>query len=136
MFTSIISKYESILEFKKMIFLIIQIAFFLLLATLIGIGLGWWFAKNKNNDKFLYDKDVAMIENKRRLDQCHKENAKLRREAKQYKEQLEKVEAQVKMSNDVNLAEKLEVANARIQALMDEVQIRDDMISALEKKQK
>ena len=119
-----------------MIFLITQIAFFLLLATLIGVGLGWWFAKSKNNAEPIYDEDVAMIENKRRLDQCHKENAKLRREAKQYKEQLEKIKAQAEIGDDEGLAEKLEAANAQIQALMDDVQMRDDMIAALEKNQK
>ncbi len=116
-----------------MFYLIAQIASFLLIATVLGVGLGWWFAKNKQPAEIEYDEDKALIEHKHRLDKCHKENAKLRREAKQHKEQLEKLNAQINIAGDDNLAEKLEAANAQIQALMDDVQMRDDMIIALEK---
>jgi len=109
-----------------------QIALFLLLAMVIGIFIGWRFIGSKPEEAEV-DQSEELIASKRRLDQCHRENAKLRRASKQHKDELEKINKQMAMEGDADIAAQLEAANAQIQALMDDVQMRDDMITALEK---
>lgn len=116
-----------------MIYLITQIALYLLLAVLFGVLIGWKFFAGKQAPVEL-DESEALIASKRRLDQCHRENAKLRRSAKRQKDELEKITKQMEVTDGSELASELEAANAQIQALMEDVQMRDDMIAALEKK--
>jgi len=116
-----------------MIYLIAQVALFLLLAVVLGVLLGRWFWGRQGQEPVEFDETREMIEGKRRLDQCHNENVKLRRELKQSKDNLDRIDQHASMGDDGHLASQLEAANAQIQALMDDVQVRDDMISALEK---
>ena len=116
-----------------MIYLITQIALFLLIAVMLGVFIGWKFLAGKQG-AVEADETEALIASKRRLDQCHQENAKLRRASRQQKDELEKMTKQMKMADSNELASELEAANAQIQALMDDVQMRDDMITALENK--
>lgn len=116
-----------------MVYLITQIALFLLLAVLMGLFIGWWFWARGEQPVAESSNDIEVIESKRRLDQCHRENAKLRREGKQYKDDLDRLNARIAMDDDGDLAAKLDVANAKIQALMEDVQMREDTIAVLEK---
>lgn len=119
-----------------MLYLISQIALFLALAVILGVISGWWFwGRNAAVADPVLDEDKALIDSKRRLDQCISENAKLRREGKRYKEDLDRLQKS-EPADEHHLTEQLEAANAQIQALMDDVQMRDDMILALEKNQK
>ena len=113
-----------------MFYLAIHMALFLLAATLTGIGIGWWLNHLKGRN--LYD---ASLENdtfslKHRLDKCFDENALLRRNLKDADKKIRKLgkkPAQAKDGgSDDSLQEKLAV-------LMDDLQMRDDTIIALEK---
>lgn len=115
-----------------MIYLTMQIALFLLVAVVLGVFIGWIFLAAKH-EKVEPDQNEDLIASKRRLDQCHQENAKLRRASKQHKDELERINKQAAIGEGNNLATELEAANAQIQALMEDVQVRDDMITALEK---
>lgn len=116
-----------------MTYLVIEIALFLLIAVVLGVLVGWWLGKRNKHVAPSYDSDIEVLEGKRRLDRCHREKVVLRRERKQYKEELEKLNKQKSMGDNDNLIATLDAANAQIQALMDDVQMRDDMITALEK---
>lgn len=119
-----------------MAYLVAEIALFLLIAVVLGVLVGWLVGKQKEQTAPSYDDDIEVLEGKRRLDRCHREKAVLRRERKQYKEDFEKLNKQASMGDNDNLIATLDAANAQIQALMDDVQIRDDMITALEKNKK
>jgi len=114
-----------------MIYLIAQIAVFLLLAALMGVLLGWWFWGRQQAE--LSDNSEELIEGKRRLERCHNKNAKLRRELKQCRDDLDKLSHQIEVGDKTELLHQLEDANAQIQALMEDVQMRDDMIIVLQK---
>jgi sulfur carrier protein ThiS len=68
------------------------------------------------------------------LEQCHRDNATLRRDLKEAEDKLEKL--QVRMENtentDGDMLEKLETAEIRVQALLEDLQMRDDTIAVLE----
>jgi septal ring factor EnvC (AmiA/AmiB activator) len=115
-----------------MIYLIAQIALFLLLAVLSGVLVGWWFWGRKQCIE-QPDNSEEIIEGKRRLDQCHNKNAKLSRDLKQCRDDLDKLSHQIEVGDKAELLCQLEDANAQIQALMEDVQMRDDMIIVLQK---
>ena len=114
-----------------MIYLALEMAVFLILAALAGLVLGWWanYLRTKNNkvnlEEFV-EEDLFAIKN--RLDQCFDDNTKLRRDLKSSNQKLEKV-SKPKSQNDSapksNLSDKIKV-------LMDDLQLRDDTILALE----
>ena len=114
-----------------MIYLALEMAVFLILAALAGLVLGWWanYLRTKNNKVNLEEfvgEDLFAIKN--RLDQCFDDNTKLRRDLKSSNQKLEKV-SKPKSQNDSapksNLSDKIKV-------LMDDLQLRDDTILALE----
>lgn len=118
-----------------MIYLVAQISLFILIATLLGALLGWWFRGRKQGES-ASSFDEHSLEDKRRLEQCRREAAALRREAKAQQEMIDRFSHQKSSaphSDDGHLRTQLENAQAKISALMEEVQLRDDTILALQK---
>ncbi|MEE9351176.1 MAG: hypothetical protein V3U78_02855 [Thiotrichaceae bacterium] len=114
-----------------MIYLALQMALYLILAALAGVGIGWWSNQLRNRshsvETSIEEEDVFAIKN--RLDTCFDDNAKLRRELKSNKNQLQKhTKDKISVENSASdsLREKIEV-------LMDDLQLRDDTISVLER---
>lgn len=114
-----------------MVYLITQITLFIFIAAALGVILGWWFWGKKAITGIPLDEES--IETKRKLEQCRRESAALRREAKAQQETIDRFSRQKVELNDESIAAQLESAQARIQALLDEVQLRDDTIHALQK---
>lgn len=115
-----------------MFFLILQMAFLLIIALSIGVILGWWLSKLKTKQALVNATPTIEATRgeqfalKNQLNKCFDENATLRRELKSTKEDLAKgkvTKGGIKQPDD-NLQEKFNV-------LMDDLQIRDDTISAL-----
>ncbi len=116
-----------------MFFLVLQMAFLLVIALLIGVILGWWLNKLKTR-QLIADANPTIDATqgqqfalKNQLNKCFEDNAVLRRELKAARENAEK--AKISTTNnqyDENLQEKFNV-------LLDDLQLRDDTISALTK---
>ena len=117
-----------------MFFLILQMAFLLIISIFIGVTLGWWLNKLKTKQAIANANptiDATQGEQfalKSQLNKCFEDNSVLRRELKTAKETLEKAKTSKASASpqDVNLQEKINV-------LMDDLQLRDDTISALSK---
>ncbi len=117
-----------------MFFLILQMAFLLIIALFIGVILGWWLNKLKIKQSIADANptiDATQGEQlalKSQLNKCLDENSMLRRDLKMAKDNLIKGKTNDEGSNNQaennNLAEKFNV-------LMDDLQIRDDTISSL-----
>ncbi len=114
-----------------MIYLALQMALYLILAALAGVGIGWWSNQLRNRshsvEPLIEEEDVFAIKN--RLDKCFDDNAKLRRDIKSNNSQSQKRtqgDASVQNNSSDSLREKIEV-------LMDDLQLRDDTISVLER---
>ncbi len=117
-----------------MVFLILQMAFLLIIALSIGVILGWWLNKLKVKQAIADATptiDATQREQlalKSQLNKCLDESAMLRRDLKMAKENLSKLKNSKEVNKDQtennNLAEKYNV-------LMDDLQIRDDMILSL-----
>lgn len=114
-----------------MVYLITQISLFIFIAAGLGVILGWWFWGKKTPTSTSLDEES--IEAKRKLEQCRRESAALRREAKAQQETIDRFSRQKVEINDESVSAQLESAQARINALLDEVQLRDDTIHALKK---
>jgi len=117
-----------------MIYLIAQIALFLLLAILMGVATGWWFWGRGRVESSDYSGEL--IESKRRLELCNSKSAQLRRELKQCNDDSDKLNHQLEAGDKEELLLELEDASAQIQALMEDVQMRDDMIVVLQQNSK
>lgn len=115
-----------------MFFLILQMAFLLVIALSIGVILGWWLNKLKTRQSIanatptLDATQGQQLALKNQLNKCFEDNATLRRELKAAEENLNKtVTPKVdEKSQDHNLQEKFNV-------LLDDLQLRDDTISSL-----
>ena len=117
-----------------MVFLVLQMAVLLIIALSIGVILGWWLNKLKVKQSIADANptiDATQGEQlalKSQLNKCLDESAMLRRDLKMAKENLSKLknnkEANEDQAENNNLAEKFNV-------LLDDLQIRDDMISSL-----
>ena len=119
-----------------MFYLVSQIALILAVAVLAGLGVGWWVrgllptggrlsAKTLPDDPF----DARF-----RLEQCHRDNATLRRDLKEAQELTEKLQTRIENSSqqDGDVLERLETYEIRVQALMEDLQMRDDTLAVLE----
>lgn len=118
-----------------MLFLILQMAFLLVLALFIGVILGWWLNKLKtkqaieNANPTIEATQGKQFALKNQLDKCFDEKRALRLELKTACDDLKKGNLTKKGDNtiqDNNLQEKINV-------LMDDLQLRDDTILALRK---
>ena len=115
-----------------MFFLILQMAFLLVVALSIGVFLGWWLNKLKTRQSIadanptLEATQGQQFALKNQLNKCFEDNATLRRELKTAEEALSKTTTSKKgnKSQDNNLQEKFNV-------LLDDLQLRDDTISSL-----
>jgi uncharacterized protein YneF (UPF0154 family) len=117
-----------------MLFLILQMAFLLVIALFIGVILGWWLNKLKtkqaieNANPTIEATQGKQFALKSQLDKCFDEKRALRLELKSVCDDLKKgkiVETDTTIK-DCNLQEKVNV-------LMDDLQLRDDTILALRK---
>lgn len=114
-----------------MLYLATQMLLFLVAASLMGVIIGWWLAKlNKQEEvePILEDEDIYAL--KYRLDKCFDDNATLRNNLKQSHNKIDEISREqtvVAQSTDSSfLQEKIDV-------LMEDLEMRDDTISALEK---
>lgn len=119
-----------------MLYLILQISFIALLAVLIGIAVGWW-GRNKAGKAMLLPNECPEdpFDARFRLEQCHRDNAAIRRDLKETEERAEKLQARLDNAADTesDVLERLETYEIRVQALMEDLQMRDDTIAVLEK---
>jgi len=114
-----------------MFFLILQMAFLLIIALSIGVILGWWLNKLKTRQAIadatptLDATQGQQFALKNQLNKCFEDNATLRRELKAAEESLNKTTSKEgKQQQDDNLQEKFNV-------LLDDLQLRDDTIASL-----
>jgi len=79
-----------------MFYLTIQIALLLALAVVSGLAIGWW-AGNKTAQSHTLAPETAAdpFDARFRLEQCHRENATLRRDLKEAEERAEKLTARL-----------------------------------------
>ena len=117
-----------------MLYLIVQIAFFLLIAVAAGLSIGWWIRSAMVNH--LPNQDVLddPFDARFRLEQCHRDNAALRRDLKEAGERADKLQSRLDhIENlDTDSLEQQEAYEIRIQALLEDLQLRDDTIAGLE----
>lgn len=118
-----------------MFYLTLQIAFLLTIAVLAGLALGWWI-RGKATQALMPGKDSGEnpFDARFRLEQCHRDNATLRRELKEAEDRAEKLNTRLEHSSqqDSDVLERLETYEIRLQALMEDLQMRDDTIAVLE----
>lgn len=119
-----------------MLYLIGQILVIVLVATFAGLGLGWWsrglmadLRPQANNTQEETDPFGA----RSRLEQCHRDNAALRRDLRETEEQLEQLRKAKELTREGDMVGRLQAAEGRVQALLDDLQVRDDTIAVLEK---
>jgi succinate dehydrogenase/fumarate reductase flavoprotein subunit len=127
-----------------MLYLAMQMAFLLLVSALIGITIGWW-AKRVSQvpaidageesvvepDNTEMDDDIYALKN--RLDKCFDENASLHRDVKAKETQLRRLNARSEPVEGISSDASSEALRDKVIALMDDLQLRDDTILALEK---
>lgn len=119
-----------------MFYLTIQIAFLLAIAVLAGLGIGWWLHGKMSQSQGL-GKELPgenPFDARFRLEQCHRDNATLRRELKEAEDRADKLNIRLEnlSQHDTDVLERLETDEIRIQALMEDLQMRDDTIAVLE----
>ncbi|MFZ1387394.1 MAG: hypothetical protein WBP46_12480 [Thiolinea sp.] len=68
-----------------------------------------------------------------RLEQCHRDNAALRRDLRETEEQLEQMQKAKELTREGDMVGRLQAAEVRTQALLDDLQVRDDTIAVLER---
>lgn len=118
-----------------MFYLTVQIAFLLVLAVICGIAIGWWVNHKMVQSRSLIQETAENPFDARfRLEQCHRDNATLRRDLKDAEERVEKLTARLENSTqpDDDVLERLEAYEIRVQALLEDLQMRDDTLAALE----
>ncbi|TXH69804.1 MAG: hypothetical protein E6Q83_08165 [Thiothrix sp.] len=119
-----------------MLYLIGQILVIVLVATFAGLGLGWWSRglmadlrpQATNNEE-----ETDPFGARSRLEQCHRDNAALRRDLRETEEQLEQLRKAKELTREGDMVGRLQAAEGRVQALLDDLQVRDDTIAVLEK---
>lgn len=120
-----------------MFYLVSQITIFLFIAVLAGVAIGWVTRGQlprlkEGGNKVLPDDP---FDARFRLEQCHRDNAALRRDLKDAEDKAEKLQGRLENAenSDADVLERLEVAEIRTQVLMEDLQLRDDTIAALER---
>ena len=119
-----------------MFYLTIQIAFLLTIASFIGLAVGWFLCNKTAQSRrtLIPETSENPFDARFRLEQCHRDNATLRRDLKEAQELTEKLQTRIENSSqqDGDVLERLETYEIRVQALMDDLQMRDDTIAVLE----
>lgn len=120
-----------------MIYLMIQIGFLLVLAAAFGVAVGWWVrGKTPDRERSPFNElPDNPFDARFRLEQCHRDNATLRRELKDMEERAEKLQSRYDSTDHIDdgILERLETAEIRAQALLEDLQVRDDTIQVLER---
>ena len=118
-----------------MLYLTGQILLIVLFATFVGLALGWWsrgLMADMHNENTA-ETDVDPFGARSRLEQCHRDNAGLRRELKEVQEQLDRYQQAEQLDADiVSVNTRLHEAESKLSALMEDLQLRDDTIAVLE----
>ncbi|MEZ5536468.1 MAG: hypothetical protein R3F02_12680 [Thiolinea sp.] len=120
-----------------MLYLTMQILLVIVIATLLGLFLGWWsrglMADMQAEDGYTGGEEIDPFGARSRLEQCHRDNAELRRDLKELEDQLEQMERVESLAREENdLVEQLKAAELRAEALLEDIQARDDTIAILE----
>ncbi len=119
-----------------MFYLITQIVFILAIAIILGVGVGWWVhgKTQKTGAALPVPEFEDPFDARFRLEQCHRDNAALRRELKEAGERADKLQTRLSKSKvDNDMLERVEAYETRIQALLEDLQMRDDTIAILER---
>lgn len=119
-----------------MFYLTIQIAFLLTIASFIGLAIGWFLCNKtvQSRRTLIPETSENPFDARFRLEQCHRDNATLRRDLKEAQELTEKLQTRIENSSqqDGDVLERLETYEIRVQALMEDLQMRDDTLAVLE----
>ena len=117
-----------------MLYLTGQILLIVVLAAFVGLALGWWSRGliTDMHEENATNEEVDPFGARSRLEQCHRDNAELRRKLKETQEQLEQLERSSDLALDGNVVDRLQTAESRAEALMEDLQQRDDTIAILE----
>ena len=119
-----------------MLYLIGQILVIVLVATFAGLGLGWWsrgLMADLRPQATESESETDPFGARSRLEQCHRDNAALRRDLRETAEQLEQMQKAKELTREGDMVGRLQAAEVRAQALLDDLQVRDDTIAVLEK---
>ncbi|TXH77874.1 MAG: hypothetical protein E6Q85_02605 [Thiothrix sp.] len=119
-----------------MLYLIGQILVIVLVATFAGLGLGWWsrgLMADLRPPATKNEEESDPFGARSRLEQCHRDNAALRRDLRESQEQLEQAQKAKELSREGDMVGRLQAAEVRVQALLEDLQVRDDTIAVLEK---
>jgi uncharacterized protein YoxC len=115
-----------------MLFLILEMAFLLIIALAIGVILGWWLNKLKtkqaiaNATPTIEATQGEQLALKSKLNKCFDEKVALNLELKAAREALRK-----RKTNQIDNVEHDSSLQEKFNVLMDDLQIRDDTISSL-----
>ena len=122
-----------------MFYLTMQIMLVIILASLLGLALGWWARglmadiRKEQSYNDAGEGEIDPFAARSRLEQCHNDNAGLRRDLKELEEQLENFKRAEHLNQEDNdLIEQIKATELRAEALMDDIQARDDTIAILE----
>jgi len=118
------------------LYLIGQILVIVLVATFAGLGLGWWsrgLMADLRPQAPQNEEESDPFGARSRLEQCHRDNAALRRDLRETQDQLEQVQKTKELTREGDMVGRLQTAEVRVQALLDDLQVRDDTIAVLEK---
>ncbi len=120
-----------------MFYLTGQILVIVLLATFAGLALGWWsrgLTAEIREETSNENEEIDPFGARSRLEQCHRNNANLRRDLQDAQQQLEQLKRAGEMAqSEGNLVAQLQASDARISALLGDLQMRDDTIAVLER---
>ncbi|MCK5897401.1 MAG: hypothetical protein KAG20_11375 [Cocleimonas sp.] len=127
-----------------MLYLAIQMAFLLLVSALTGVAIGWWAKKISQKDVIdTFEKSIVELDDteidddiyalKNRLDKCFDENANLHRDAKAKEAELKQLNARSEHVKGGSSDASSDALRDKLVALMDDLQLRDDTILALER---
>ncbi|PID49240.1 MAG: hypothetical protein CR991_07610 [Proteobacteria bacterium] len=119
-----------------MIYLVGQIFLIIWVAAFIGLILGWWSRGLTETAQETVlpmpsDTELDPFGARTRLEQCHRDNASLRRELHDVQQQLVQWKQADELAQRGDVLEQLQQNEARINALMDDLQERDDTIAIL-----
>ncbi|SKA79439.1 hypothetical protein SAMN02745130_01996 [Thiothrix eikelboomii] len=119
-----------------MLYLIGQILVIVLVGTFAGLGLGWWsrgLMADLRPPATKSEEETDPFGARSRLEQCHRDNAALRRDLRETADQLEQMQKATELTREGDMVGRLQAAEVRVQALLDDLQVRDDTIAVLEK---
>ena len=102
-----------------MLYLIGQILVIVLVATFAGLGLGWWsrgLMADLRPQATESESETDPFGARSRLEQCHRDNAALRRDLRETEEQLEQMQKAKELTREGDMVGRLQAAEVRTQA--------------------